>query len=69
VTGAAGSIIAEDFDGDGQVDIAVASSVNNTVSLLLGAGDGTFRSQVDSGQATPPVPWLQAISTVTDILT
>ncbi len=54
VTGAAGSIIAEDFDGDGQVDIAVASSVNNTVSLLLGAGDGTFRSQVDFGAGNSP---------------
>jgi hypothetical protein len=34
-----------DFDGDGNVDIAVASSATSVVSVLLGNGDGTFDPQ------------------------
>jgi hypothetical protein len=53
-TGSGGSIIAEDFDGDGKVDVAITSSGSNVVSILLGAGDGTFRSQVDFGPGNGP---------------
>jgi hypothetical protein len=35
---------ASDFDRDGQVDMAVANIDANTVTILLGGGDGTFRS-------------------------
>ncbi len=31
-----------DFNGDGIADLAVANNGNDTVSILLGAGDGTF---------------------------
>ncbi len=31
-----------DFDRDGNVDVAVANTQDNTVSILLGNGDGTF---------------------------
>jgi FG-GAP-like repeat/Abnormal spindle-like microcephaly-assoc'd, ASPM-SPD-2-Hydin/FG-GAP repeat len=31
-----------DFNGDGKLDLAVANEVDNTVSILLGNGDGTF---------------------------
>ena len=40
------SIVAADFRGDGQEDLAVANELDNTVSILLGNGDGTFRPQV-----------------------
>jgi hypothetical protein len=39
-------LAAGDFDGDGNLDIVAANRVNNTVSVLLGNGDGTFRTAV-----------------------
>jgi hypothetical protein len=41
------SIAVGDFNGDHRLDLAVASKVVNTVSVLLGRGDGTFRSKTD----------------------
>jgi len=37
-------LVAGDFDGDGQLDLAVTTNLNEigTVSILRGAGDGTF---------------------------
>ena len=35
-------LILKDFDGDGTIDIAVANSTNNVVSVFRGRGDGTF---------------------------
>jgi hypothetical protein len=32
-----------DFNGDGKLDVAVTNGGDNTVSILLGAGDGTFQ--------------------------
>ena len=40
------SIVAGDFNGDGQLDLAVANSNSNDISVLLGDGDGTFQPQV-----------------------
>ncbi|HYK49085.1 MAG TPA: VCBS repeat-containing protein, partial [Terriglobales bacterium] len=31
--------------GDGKLDLAVANSGGNTVSILMGNGDGTFQTQ------------------------
>ncbi len=39
-------IVAGDFNGDGHLDLAVANSGDNTVSVLMGNGDGTFQPQV-----------------------
>ncbi len=39
------SIAAGDFNNDGHVDLAVVNGSISTLSILLGVGDGTFRSQ------------------------
>jgi hypothetical protein len=36
-----------DFNGDGVLDLVVANQDSNTISVLLGAGDGTFQKPVD----------------------
>src|SRR5262245_51224974 len=42
--GLAPGAAAADFNGDGRLDLAAANSGNNTVSVLLGNGDGTFQA-------------------------
>jgi FG-GAP-like repeat/Cep192 domain 4/HYDIN/CFA65/VesB-like, Ig-like domain/Abnormal spindle-like microcephaly-assoc'd, ASPM-SPD-2-Hydin len=41
------SVAAADFNRDGKLDLAVANELSNSVSILLGNGDGTFRTHVD----------------------
>ena len=41
------SIAVGDFNGDGKLDLAVASSARGSVSILLGNGDGTFQAAVE----------------------
>src|SRR5882672_7841011 len=41
------SVIAADFNGDGKLDLAAANSSSNTVSILLGKGDGSFGPKTD----------------------
>ena len=41
------SITVGDFNGDGRPDLATANAVANTVSILLGRGDGTFQAAPD----------------------
>lgn len=40
-------ILTADFNHDGHLDLAVANAKGNTVSILLGNGDGTFRPAAD----------------------
>lgn len=49
------SLAAADLNGDGHIDLAVADSGNNTVSVLLGNGDGTFRQRTDYSTGSDPV--------------
>jgi Bacterial Ig-like domain (group 3)/FG-GAP-like repeat/FG-GAP repeat len=43
-----------DFNGDGIPDLAVANENDNTISVLLGNGDGTFRQQTTWATAHTP---------------
>src|SRR5262249_18133895 len=44
-----------DFNGDGKADLAVVNQGSNTVSILLGNGDGTFKPKTDYATGTTPV--------------
>ena len=48
------AIVAGDFNGDGHLDLAVANAGDDTVSVLLGNGDGTFQPQVTYAVGTDP---------------
>lgn len=41
------AVITADFNGDGKADLATANLTANTVSILLGNGDGTFAAHSD----------------------
>src|SRR5262249_324411 len=43
-----------DFNGDGRADLAVVNNFSNTLSVLLGNGDGTFRPKTDYATGTTP---------------
>jgi type II secretory pathway component GspD/PulD (secretin) len=43
-----------DFNGDGHPDIAVANQADNTISIFLGAGDGTFPTRTDISVGNSP---------------
>ena len=47
------TVVARDLDGDGIVDLALASYFR--VAVLLGNGDGTFAPEVEYGGSTPGV--------------
>ena len=44
-----------DFNGDGKMDLAVANNGANTVSVLLGNGDGTFQAKKDAMTGSLPI--------------
>lgn len=43
-----------DLNGDGHLDIATANAIGNSVSILFGKGDGTFRDAVSYGTVSQP---------------
>jgi hypothetical protein len=45
------SIAVADFNADGVPDVTTANFESNTVSVLLGIGDGTFEAPIDAGSA------------------
>jgi fibronectin type 3 domain-containing protein len=51
-------LIAADFNGDGKLDLAIANSADNTITILLGNGDGTFRAQPPLATGTGSSPQL-----------
>jgi hypothetical protein len=48
------SVATADFDGDGKLDMVVTNGGSNSISILLGNGDGTFRAAVDYPAGTSP---------------
>jgi hypothetical protein len=56
------SIVAADFNHDGNLDLAVANSLSSYLTILLGNGDGTFRA----GPQNPVVPAYENFVTVGD---
>ena len=51
------SIVAADFNGDGKPDLTVANALGpgGSVSVLLGNGDGTFKTQIVYTTGSEPV--------------
>jgi Bacterial type II and III secretion system protein/FG-GAP-like repeat len=49
------SLAAADVNGDGHIDLVVADQGNNSFSVLLGNGDGTFQPRKDYPTGTAPV--------------
>jgi hypothetical protein len=48
-------VTANDFNGDGKIDLAVIDQVQNMVAVALGNGDGTFQTAVDYSTSGDPV--------------
>ncbi len=49
------SIVAADFNGDGRLDLALASSLSSVVPVLLGDGDGRFQGQGANATGDAPI--------------
>ena len=47
-------VVTGDFNGDGKLDLAIADNHSNTVSILLGNGDGTFQAHEDYTVGSTP---------------
>jgi len=52
---ASDAVVLGDFNGDGIADLAVANYSANTVSILLGSGNGNFQPPVDYAVGVNPV--------------
>ena len=63
--GYADSVAVGDLNGDGKADLAVANSSTGNVSVLLGNGDGTFRTAVNYATGSYPYVRRRACSQAT----
>ncbi|TMG88390.1 MAG: VCBS repeat-containing protein, partial [Betaproteobacteria bacterium] len=52
--GFAAHAVVGDFNGDGSLDLAVTSILDNVIALYLGNGDGTFRTRTMVAAGTAP---------------
>lgn len=53
------SLVVADFDGDGNMDVVTANNRDDTISVLLGNGDGSFASRQDYAAGDGPM-WVGA---------
>ena len=49
-----------DFNGDGKMDLAAQNAGSNTISVLLGKGDGTFQPKQDYTVGSGPTSVIDA---------
>src|ERR1700738_3703704 len=49
------SVAVGDFNGHGAIDLAVANTPSNSVSVLLGNGDGSFQAARSFGAGSAPL--------------
>ena len=54
------SVSIRDLNGDGMADLATANESSNTISVLLGNGDGSFGVKTELGTGAVPPPWRSA---------
>ena len=50
----ASGVAVGDFNGDNKPDLAVTNGGSNTVSVLLGSGNGTFAAKIDYATGIGP---------------
>jgi len=49
------AVVTADFNGDGKLDLAVANDSSNTISVLLGNGDGSFGAAQNYATGSGPL--------------
>jgi hypothetical protein len=54
------SVISADFNSDGKMDLATANDGSNSVSILLGSGDGNFGAATNFAAGTHPFSIISA---------
>ena len=61
-TVAPNSVVIDDFNNDGQLDLAVANKYAHNVGILLGIGNGTFLPQTTFSTGAGSIPFSVASS-------
>jgi hypothetical protein len=61
-------VVVADFNGDGKEDLAIANYYANTVSVLLGNGNGTFGNPTNYVLGNSPFPLYTGNLTATDLI-